>query len=293
MEEKLTETVLSVDAKKRLLSSDSEKDVDAELMTKMSYRFSHTYPHENLRELYAKTTVSELKKAGMQEEMDVSVNLYEEKPVVPYLPKFIENDEPVTGSMRGSAFHKVMELLDFQELTKEVNADRQLAETMLRSQLDRLEQEGRLSKAYREVVSVEKLITFLTSRVALRMADAARAGRLYREQPFVMGLPANRLKDSFPAEETVLIQGIIDVFFEEEDGYVLLDYKTDAVSASEELVKRYRVQLDYYSEALEQIFGHAGDGTGKPVKERILYSFKLGEEIHVMASKDGRTVIPL
>ena len=292
MEEKLTETVLSVDAKRRLLRSNPEKEVDAELMTKMSYRFSHTYLHENLRELYTKTTVSELKKAGMQEEMDASVKLYEEKPVVPYLPKFIENDERVTGSMRGSAFHKVMELLDFQELTAKANSDRQIAEAMLRRQLDRMEQEGRLSAAYREVVSVEKLTAFLTSRVALRMADAARAGRLYREQPFVMGLPASRLKDSFPAEETVLIQGIIDVFFEEEDGYVLLDYKTDAVSAPEELVKRYRVQLDYYSEALEQIFGYEA-GSGKPVKEKILYSFKLGKEIHVIPPKASQIVIPL
>ena len=293
MEEKLTETVLSVDAKRRLLLSDFEKDVDTELLSKMSYRFSHTYPHENLRELYAKTTVSELKKAGMQEETDDSVKLYEEKPVVPYLPKFIENDERVTGSMRGSAFHKVMELLDFQELTKEVNTNWSAAEAMLRSQLDRMEQEGRLSAAYREVVSVEKLTAFLTSRVALRMADAARSGRLYKEQPFVLGLPANRLKDGFPPEETVLIQGIIDVFFEEEDGYVVLDYKTDAVKTQEELVKRYQVQLDYYSEALEQIFGHAGDGIGKPVKERILYSFKLGSEIHVIPPKAGQTRILL
>ena len=73
---------------------------------------------------------------------------------------------------------------------------------------------------------------------------------------------------------------------------MLLDYKTDAVSAPEELVKRYRVQLDYYSEALEQIFGYAAGG-GKPVKERILYSFKLGEEIHVIPPREGRTVIPV
>ena len=139
-------------------------------------------------------------------------------------------------------------------------------------------------------VESRSLLSF--SDIILRLTDAARAGRLYREQPFVMGLPASRLKDSFPAEETVLIQGIIDVFFEEEDGYVLLDYKTDAVSAPEELVKRYRVQLDYYSEALEQIFGDTAGG-GKPVKERILYSFKLGEEIQVVPPRDGRTVIPL
>ena len=77
----------------------------------------------------------------------------------------------------------------------------------------------------------------------------------------------------------MLIQGIIDVFFEEEDGFVVLDYKTDAVSAAAELVKRYQVQLSYYSEALDQIFGYEAGADKKPVKERIIYSFKLGEEI--------------
>ena len=95
----------------------------------------------------------------------------------------------------------------------------------------------------------------------------------------MMGIPASRLGDGFPAEETVLIQGIIDVFFEEEDGFVVLDYKSDAVSAAAELVKRYQVQLSYYSEALEQIFGYEAGADKKPVKERIIYSFMLGEEI--------------
>lgn len=103
------------------------------------------------------------------------------------------------------------------------------------------------------------------------------SGRLYREQPFVYGISAARLQDksrpdgenTFPADETVLIQGIVDVFFEEDDGLVLLDYKTDVIKVPEELVKRYKVQLDYYAEALESL-------TGKRVKERVLYSFYLG-----------------
>ena len=96
-----------------------------------------------------------------------------------------------------------------------------------------------------------------------------------------MGLAASRLKSDFPDGETVLIQGIIDVFFEEDDGYVVLDYKTDAVDTPQELVKRYRVQLAYYGEALEQISGFRPDREGKPVKERMIYSFRLGEEIWV------------
>ncbi len=284
VEEKIEETVLGMEAKKKLLSGGSPEAVDEELMTELSRRFTYEYPHGNLRDLYTKTTVSELKIAGMQETDEAAAKLFEEKPSVPYLPKFLRGDEAVSGSMRGSAFHKVMELFDFRELTSEVSTDRHAAEALLREQMERMRRTSRLPQCYYEAVSVPKLVDFLTGRAAFRMAEAARAGKLYKEQPFVMGLPASRLGSGFPAEETVLIQGIIDVFFEEEDGFVVLDYKTDAVSTPEELVRRYRTQLVYYGEALAQIYGYEPGVGGKPVKERILYSFKLGQEITVFTS---------
>ena len=111
------------------------------------------------------------------------------------------------------------------------------------------------------------------------MAAADAAGKLYREQPFVLGLPASRLNEAFPAEETVLIQGIIDAFFEEDGSYVVVDYKTDAVKKPEELVRRYQTQLDYYAEALEQLSGYKLTGEGIRTAEKVIYSFKLGEEI--------------
>ena len=74
--------------------------------------------------------------------------------------------------------------------------------------------------------------------------------------------------------ETILVQGIIDVFFEEEDGLVVLDYKTDKVRSAGELKEKYHAQLDYYAQALEQLLE-------KPVKEKIIYSFTLREEIKV------------
>ena len=109
---------------------------------------------------------------------------------------------------------------------------------------------------------------FLESDLAYRMWRAQRRGTLYREQPFVLGVDARRLKADFPEEETVLIQGIIDVFFAEEDGLVLLDYKTDAVSSLGELWNRYETQMDYYREAIAKLMELR-------VKERILYSFHL------------------
>ncbi len=291
VEEKIEETVVGMEAKRKLLASGEGGLVDENLMTELSDRFAYEYPHENLKDLYTKTTVSELKMAGMHEQDELSAKLFEEKPQIPYLPKFLKGDERVSGSTRGSAFHKVMELFDFQKLTKEVNRSREATEALLREQIEGMRREGRLSQEYYEAVGTQKIVSFLTSWTALRMADAARAGKLYKEQPFVMGLPASRLGEGFPSEETVLIQGIIDVFFEEEDGFVVLDYKTDAVSTPEELVKRYQVQLLYYSEALEQLAGYPSERGSKPVKERILYSFKLGEQINVIAKKDRATRI--
>lgn len=274
VEEKLEETVRLEERKRNLLLSDCSRDVDTALMTRLSDSFIYHYPYENLQNLYTKTTVSELKMAGMREETDLSFRMYEEETVVPYLPGFLEKDESVSGSMRGSAYHKVMELFDFAKLTSEVTNDRQAVGELIKRELEQMRHDGRLSDDYYAVVSVPKIVTFLMSEAAARMGAAARDGRLYKEQPFVLGLPANRLSQDFPEEETVLIQGIIDVFFEEDGRYILLDYKTDAVKTAEELTKRYHVQLDYYAEALEQYSGCKNT-------EKILYSFKLGEEIHL------------
>ena len=77
------------------------------------------------------------------------------------------------------------------------------------------------------------------------------------------------------------MQGIIDVFWEEDDGLIVLDYKTDAVQLPEELVKWYHVQLECYGQALERIYRNPVSGEGRRVKEKVIYSFKLGEEIRL------------
>ena len=124
------------------------------------------------------------------------------------------------------------------------------------------------------LVNKQKILTFLQSPIAKRMIAADIRGDLYKEQPFVLGIDARKISKEFPEQEKVLIQGIIDVYFIEDNEIVLLDYKTDAVNTKDELVKRYKTQLDYYTEALEKI-------TGMHVKERILYSFRLDESILV------------
>ena len=107
------------------------------------------------------------------------------------------------------------------------------------------------------------------------MRAADKNGRLYKERQFVIGIPAREM-DEADSDELVLIQGIMDAWFEEEDGAVLVDYKTDRVPAGGEqiLIDRYGAQMQYYSRALSQI-------TGKPVKEALLYSLTLQKAIRV------------
>ena len=102
------------------------------------------------------------------------------------------------------------------------------------------------------------------SPIAKRMAVADAKGDLFTEKPFVMDY------------EGVLLQGIIDVFWLEEDGIVLMDYKTDRVKKTEELVERYRIQLNLYANALSKIFGN-----GQPCTTSYIYSFALSEVIPV------------
>ena len=139
-----------------------------------------------------------------------------------------------------------------------------------------LQEEGRISTETAESVKVEDFLTFFQCESGMRMQQAARRKQLYKEQPFVLGVGAEELypDTKCASGEQLLVQGIIDVYFEEPDGLVVLDYKTDRVRTKEELIQRYQSQLDYYARALSQI-------TGKTVKEKIIYSFTLGKEIRV------------
>lgn len=261
-----------------------------EMISRLLEKFDRQYAYPWLSRLYVKTTVSELKKAGAEAlsekdrnqpeedfgsdvrlEEGFTQKLYEEPEVIPYIPSFIEAKEGMSGTDRGSAYHKVMELLDFKRLYQKSFREKDL-EQEIEEQLEGLAEAGKITSKWKEGVSLTKLFCFFKSPLAKRMMDAAERKKLYKEQPFVLGLPANRLDSAFPSGETILIQGIIDVYFEEEGKIIVADYKTDAVKKEEVLLDRYRIQLDYYAEALERL-------TGKAVCEKIIYSFALGKEI--------------
>ena len=149
--------------------------------------------------------------------------------------------------------HRLFELWDYsRKVTPESIAEFKAEEVNL----------GRIEQELAESVTTEELLNFLGSPLAERMQAAGQTGQLYREQPFMIRLDGQ------------LIQGIIDAFFIEEGEIVIVDYKTDRVNESTELVKRYELQLEYYARALQRLLGI-------PVKERIIYSTVLNQSILV------------
>lgn len=135
----------------------------------------------------------------------------------------------------------------------------------------------------------EDFVRFLGTDLGKRMADAALAGGLFREKPFVLDVPAKDIDTSWPQEENILVQGTIDAYFSEtgDDGqkyYVIVDYKTDRVKTRDgrDLTEKYATQLQFYRRALEQI-------TEIPVRELWIYSVTLGRAVPVpMGAKTPR-----
>lgn len=234
------------------------------LRQQLEEQMDYCYPYAGEAGMKLKFTVSELKKrAALSEE--AGEEMYEEPETVPLIPRFLKEDEILTGAPRGSAYHKVLELLDFSETYDE--------QTLLAA-VERFRESGKLTREMADCIRPGDILAFLRCRSGRRMSAAAGQGKLCREQPFVLGVDASEIYPEDRSGEKILVQGIIDVFFEEEDGLVVLDYKTDRVRSGQELKAKYRAQLDYYARALERLLE-------KPVKEKIIYSFALREEIRV------------
>ena len=255
IEEAMTKTILT--------GWDAEKVYDTEMKSRIETQFSYQYPHATGNIVKQKMSVSELKKRAYEEEEGVEV--FREEEVIPLLPKFLQETETLTGASRGTAYHKLLELLDF---SKEYD------ESSLEESIREMKAAGYLDEEMAACIRRSDIMRFLDSPIAKRMHDASVLRKCYSEQPFVLGIDATRVYEEAEKGEQVLVQGIIDVYFEEDKELVVVDYKTDRVSVAKELTDRYRAQLEYYAEALERL-------TGKRVKEKKIYSFALHREIEV------------
>lgn len=263
MEEEIEEYQAEL-AKEILFQWDTTEVYDEAINEQLNEQFHYHYPYEREGDLKQKMTVSELKKRVYLEEEGASA-LYEEADVIPLLPRFMQEETELTGASRGSAYHKLLELLDFT---------RDYDRASLKMEIEFLQEEGRLSKEMADCIEPENILQFLHSSIGKRVQKASKEEKCYAEQPFVLGVDAKEIYKEDTLDSMILVQGIIDVYFEEDGELVVLDYKTDKVFHAEELREKYYAQLEYYATALERL-------TGKRVKQKVIYSFALHKEIEV------------
>ena len=289
--EELVRQVESRYSREQLMDFDISKRYDREYGDCLTKRLQARYAYESDITLHTKMSVSELKKLGQMTDEGESVcmegpleldwkELLGESAVTEegdragvseYDSKAVEKaaSESVReaaehGAERGTAYHRVLELLSFPELQS--LDDVRLSLTDLRSR-------RKISESVYTSVAAEDIWKFLRSDLGRRMSRAQKEGRLHKERQFVMGVPAREMGVA-DSEELVIIQGIIDAYLEEDEQLVIVDYKTDRVRSPKILADHYRQQLDYYARALSQM-------TGKKVKEKIIYSLTMQREIYL------------
>ena len=178
------------------------------------------------------------------------------------MPAFLAGDKKLRGAAAGTALHTAM-----QKIVPKPDMD----ETWILSELARLCGEHILTDAEKESVPVDAILQFYRGTLGARMLTAEK---VYREQAFELLLPAKELYPEETSEEEILLQGVIDCYFEEPDGIVLIDYKSDYYTDSAEMKEKYAVQLSWYKRVLERILK-------KPVKECYLYLFYRHKELLV------------
>ena len=177
-------------------------------------------------------------------------------------PQALQSEEDVlTGAQWGTLMHEAMQWLPLTEYTQD----------SLTKELDALVTKGTFTEEERNLLSDTSLYKFFSSNLGKRLINAKR---IERELPFSMLFEGKRVYDTLEDGENLFLQGIIDTAFEEDGEWVLVDYKTDRVKSGEDLIKRYKIQMDLYKEALQRL-------TGMPVKACYIYSFRLHDAIVV------------
>ena len=268
---------------------------DVALPEEIVQRFDFTYPNLVAAKTTAKISVSELKRrfaerdaeavsatdVSMQQKPVISCNITEDTTgenaiLDTSIPTINETeladsvfgrkplaiaaaDEVVTGAQWGTLMHEAMQWLPVKKYTQKSMTD----------MLDSLQAEGKFSDEERSLLSDRSLYGFFNSDLGQRLIASKR---VERELPFSMLFDGNRVYPDVENGERLFLQGIIDTVFVEDDQWVLVDYKTDRVKSGDELIRRYKIQMDLYKEALERL-------TNMPVKASYIYSFRLHEAV--------------
>lgn len=219
------------------------KEVDKDLLAELQSRISFEYKYLPLSKVSTKLAASKVNK-----------DIYDDEFFATSKPNFL-NDDYFTPAQRGTCLHKFMQYF---------NTEKDLDE-----EIERIKNKKFLTTEELEIIDFEKVKGFLKSDIYNRIKSSPK---VYKEKKFSVLIPA--LENEFE-DEKILIQGIADLVFEEDNELVIVDYKTDRTKNEEVLKERHTPQLRIYADALEKVLG-------KPVKSAYLYAFSLDKEIKLI-----------
>ncbi|WP_188455251.1 helicase-exonuclease AddAB subunit AddA [Virgibacillus oceani] len=251
------------DLKENIINWQPIKLDDLVLENEVDARLSYQYPFQQAAVSRAKQSVTEIKRQReLKDEYSADQLVQPFQAPIVKRPQFMQKEKKISAAERGTAMHTVMQHIP---LTKPLN------NTEIQEFVEKLVEQEILTRPEADIIDVEAIEQFFTTEIGQSLINAQA---IYREVPFSITLPADQVYASWTSDtaEQVLVQGVIDCLIPKDDGWIILDYKTDSIAGvvTEEvrvkLAKRYETQINLYRHAVESIWH-------QPVKETYLYFF--------------------
>ena len=264
-----------------IISEEDDIEVKNEMLTVKQFledRFNKEYIYKNVLNKPSSITVSEIKKMIQEEDEEKHQKYYKENFVLK-TPSFIHQGEEKVGfnsAEKGTIFHLAMQLLDFSKFdTEDVSKIREEVKLQINSFVEK----NIMSLDEIETININWIVKFIQSDIFKEIYIANKSEKLFKEKAIDYNIKLKNLfkDENIEEDEKIMVVGIIDLFFENENGeIILLDYKTDYVTKEnlEEVKARYKVQLDLYKSAIEDI-------SGKKVAKKGLYLFGINEFVEI------------
>ena len=264
-----------------IILDEDDIEVKQEMRTVKQFlkdRFNKEYVYKNVLNKPSSITVSEIKKMIQEEDEEKHQKYYKENFVLK-TPSFIHQGEEKVGfnsAEKGTIFHLAMQLLDFSKFdTEDVSKIREEVKLQINSFVEK----NIMSLDEIETININWIVKFIQSDIFKEIYIANKSEKLFKEKAIDYNIKLKNLfkDENIEEDEKIMVVGIIDLFFENENGeIILLDYKTDYVTKEnlEEVKARYKVQLDLYKSAIEDI-------SGKKVAKKGLYLFGINEFVEI------------
>ena len=247
---------------------------DSDYYGEIEEKLNYIYPYEFSTRKPATISVTEIKKIQNNYEEELINTIFEQK-VILKKPLFIQNEEErekISGTERGTIVHLVMEVLDLKNVSS-VND--------IKSQIRGFVSKGIITEKQASIVNPYKIYKFFASNIGKRMLNAEIINReksIYAQvnmkDIYIYEKLINNDDKKLYDNESVMLRGIVDAYFEEDNQIVLVDYKTDFVNEENinQIIEKYKKQLDLYADIIETL-------TGKSVKEKCIYLFGVDEAV--------------